>query len=213
MSGLLRWLAVVLVGLSFALSAGSSFAADNGHADAGAKADDHAAPQGKSVPGMIPKKDLSLWSLVTFVLMAGVLGVFVWPALKNGLNERERLVRQDIADAEANRVRSESLIAEREAKLSAVQDEIRELIAEARRDSERLKQDILTAAQKDAEATKQRAINDIERSRDQALAELFDFVSSNVVGATERVIGRSLNDSDHDRLVKQALSEMNLRRN
>jgi F0F1-type ATP synthase membrane subunit b/b' len=56
-------------------------------------------------------------------------------------------------------------------------------------------------------------VAEIERSRDQALAELFEFVSNNVVGATERVIGRSLNQGDHDRLVGQALSEMNIRRN
>jgi F-type H+-transporting ATPase subunit b len=105
------------------------------------------------------------------------------------------------------------MIAEREAKLATVHEEVRELLAEARRDSERVKQDILATAQREAEATKQRAIIEIERSRDQALSELFDFVSNNVVGATERVIGRSLNSGDQERLVTQALSEMNVRRN
>ncbi|HEY4259456.1 MAG TPA: ATP synthase F0 subunit B, partial [Schlesneria sp.] len=108
---------------------------------------------------------------------------------------------------------SEEMIAQREAKLATVADEIRELLAEARRDAERLKQDIVTTAQTESEALKHRAIAEIERSRDQALAELFDFVSTNVVGATERVIGRSLNQGDQDRLVGQALSEMNIRRN
>jgi len=129
------------------------------------------------------------------------------------LSERERRIRQDIADAEANRIKSEALIAEREAKLSKVQDEVREILAEARRDADHTKQDIVAAAQKEADATRQRAIADIERSRDQALAELFDFVSSNVVNATERVIGRSLSSGDHERLVNEALSEMNVRRN
>jgi F-type H+-transporting ATPase subunit b len=133
--------------------------------------------------------------------------------LKAGLTERERKIRQDIADAEANRMKSEQMVKEREAKLAAVHDEVRELIAEARRDSERVKQDILSTAQKEADATRQRAIADIERSRDQALGELFDFVTNNVVGATERVIGRSLSEGDHERLVTQALSEMNVRRN
>jgi F-type H+-transporting ATPase subunit b len=110
-------------------------------------------------------------------------------------------------------MKSEQMVKEREAKLAAVHDEVRELIAEARRDSERVKQDILSTAQKEADATRQRAIADIERSRDQALGELFDFVTNNVVGATERVIGRSLSEGDHERLVTQALSEMNVRRN
>lgn len=158
-------------------------------------------------------QDLALFSLVTFVVYLIVLRLGAWGPLKAGLNERERRIRQDIADAEANRVKSEQLITEREAKLAKVHEEVRELLAEARRDSDRVRHDIVTAAQTEAEATKNRAIAEIERSRDLALAELFDFVASNVVGATERVIGRSLNEGDHDRLVKQALADMNVRRN
>jgi len=196
-------LSLVLVGST----ATWSVAAEEHH-DAGHKAESHDA----GLP-MNFTKDLALFSLVTFVVYVAVLRFGAWGPLKTGLNERERRIRQDIADAEANRIKSEEMIAQREAKLATVQDEIRELLAEARRDAERLKQDIVTTAQKESEATKQRAIAEIERSRDQALAELFDFVSNNVVGATERVIGRSLNQGDHDRLVGQALSEMNIRRN
>ncbi|HEY0984523.1 F0F1 ATP synthase subunit B family protein, partial [Schlesneria sp.] len=102
---------------------------------------------------------------------------------------------------------------EHELKLAKVQEEVREILAEARRDAEHTKQEILATAQKEADASRQRAIADIERSRDQALTELFDFVSTNVVNATENVIGRSLSGDDHDRLVKEALSQINVRRN
>lgn len=158
-------------------------------------------------------QDLALFSLITFVVYLAVLRFGAWGPLRAGLNERERRIRQDISDAEANRIRSEELVTQREAKLATVHEEVRELLAEARRDADRTRQDIVATAQKEAEASKNRAIIEIERSRDQALAELFDFVSNNVVGATERVIGRSLNEGDHDRLVKQALSEMSVRRN
>jgi F-type H+-transporting ATPase subunit b len=188
-------------------AATSASAADEHH-DA-----EHAAEHHDTGLPMDFSKDLALFSLVTFVIYVVVLRVGAWGPLRTGLNERERHIRQDIADAEANRIKSEAMIAEREAKLATVQDEVRELLAEARRDAERTKQDIITTAQNESEAMKHRAIAEIERSRDQALAELFDFVSNNVVGATERVIGRSLNQGDHDRLVGQALSEMNIRRN
>lgn len=211
MSGFGRWFAVLLFVVSFVAGARGALAAEPAHGVQAAE--HHDAPAKKEVPGMIPKRDLALWSFVTFVIMVLILGKFVWPPLQSGLNERERRIRQDIADAEANRLKSEAMIAEREAKLATVHEEVRELLAEARRDSERVKQDILATAQREAEATKQRAIIEIERSRDQALSELFDFVSNNVVGATERVIGRSLNSGDQERLVTQALSEMNVRRN
>lgn len=197
-------LSLVLVGST----ATWGFAAEEHH-DAAHGAEQH----GDAGLPMNFSKDLALFSLVTFVVYVAVLRFGAWGPLRTGLNERERHIRQDIADAEANRIKSEEMIAQREAKLATVHDEIRELLAEARRDAERLKQDIITTAQNESEALKHRAVAEIERSRDQALAELFDFVSNNVVGATERVIGRSLNQGDHDRLVGQALSEMNIRRN
>ena len=158
-------------------------------------------------------KDLALFSLVTFVVYLAVLRVGAWGPLRAGLTERERRIRQDIADAEANRHKSEAMVKEHEARLAKVQDEVREILAEARRDAEHARLEIAATAQKEAEATKQRAIAEIVRSKDQALAELFDFVSNNVLKATEQVIGRSLTGTDHERLVKESLSQLNIRRN
>ena len=205
-------MSLVLGGATVAMAAAPALHAEkeapHGHEAPHAPAAGHAAELPMSFT-----KDLAFFSLVTFLVYCAVLRIGAWGPLQNGLNERERRIRQDIADAEANRIKSEQLIAAREAKLSTVHDEVRELLAEARRDADRLRQDIVTTAQNEAEATKQRAIAEIERSRDQALGELFDFVATNVVGATEREIGRSLGEGDHDRLVQQALSEMEIRRN
>lgn len=205
----------MLVALVALVLAGSVSAADHGpdnHGAAPAHADD-GEHKDEGVPGLIPRGDLALWSLVTFTLMMLVLGKFVWPSLNAGLVERERKIRQDIADAETNRHKSEAMVKEHEARLAKVQDEVREILAEARRDAEHAKLEIVTTAQKEAEATKHRAIAEIERSKDLALSELFEFVSSNVLNATEQVIGRSLTGTDHERLVQESLSQLNVRRN
>ena len=210
MSGFLKWVAVLSLGWVLLCGSQNSVLA----ADHGAHHSETDAPKEKGVPGMVPTgKDLPLWSLVTFVLMMLILGKFVWPSLNAGLIERERKIRQDIADAETNRHKTEAMVKEHEARLAKVQDEVREILAEARRDAEHARLEIATTAQKEAEATKQRAIAEIVRSKDQALAELFDFVSNNVLKATEQVIGRSLTGTDHERLVKESLSQLNIRRN
>ena len=211
MSRYVRWLClgmlVAVVALSLSCTVG---AADHGAVPVHA---DEAKHQDEGVPGLIPRGDLALWSLVTFTLMMLVLGKFVWPALNAGLIERERKIRQDIADAESNRHKTEAMVKEHEARLAKVQDEVREILAEARRDAEHAKLEIIATAQREAEATKQRAIAEIGRSKDLALAELFDFVSTNVLGATEHVLGRSLTGTDHERLVNESLAQMNVRRN
>lgn len=202
---LIRGLSIAVVCLTFALSVPVSVRA-------GSDAPHAAEPHEAGLP-MDWTKDLALFSLVTFVVYLVVLKVGAWGPLRDGLNERERRIRQDIADAEANRLKTEAMVTEHEAKLARVQDEVREILAEARRDAEHAKLEIIAAAQKEAEATKHRAIAEIGRSKDLALTELFDFVSANVLGATEHVIGRSLTGTDHERLVKESLAQMNVSRN
>ena len=217
MSRYFHCLSVGVLCIAFVVGlAGSAFA--EAHTQPGHDAP--AAHQDEGVPGLIPRADLAFWSLVTFTLMMLVLGKFVWPVLNDGLIERERKIRQDIADAQAGRHKSEAMVREHEARLAKVQDEVREILAEARRDAEHAKLDsgvkykkCCLPAQKEAEATKQRAIAEIGRSKDQALAELFDFVSKNVLDATEHVIGRSLTGTDHERLVRESLAQLNVRRN
>jgi len=198
--------------LTYASDDASAPHGEAAHADAAHGDNEHGGGHDGGLP-MDWKTDLALFSLITFGVYLAILRAGAWGPLQAGLNERERGIKQNIADAEASRLKSESLLKEHEQKLAKVQDEVRDILAEARRDAEHTKQEIVTLAQNESEAMKHRAILEIERSRDQALTELFDFVSTNVVNATEQVIGKSLTSADHDRIVKEALSQLNVRRN
>lgn len=152
--------------------------------------------------------DLALWALVVFLIFVYVLKRYAWGPLIAGLNKREQQVRQDLADAENARKKAEQMLAEHQQKLDAVQDEVREILAEARRDADHTKQEIVETARREAEATKDRAVGEINRARDAALKELFDTMSSQVAEATEYVIGRSLTGDDQTRLIDEALGQI-----
>jgi F-type H+-transporting ATPase subunit b len=153
------------------------------------------------------KGDLALWSGITFVIFIMLLGRFAWRPLIAALDKRETRIRDDIAAAEAARIKAEQMLAEHAQTLAKVQDEVRAILAEGRRDAEHAKQDIITAAQKEAEAAKQRALHEIGRARDAALKDLFDVMASQVAQATEHVLGRSLSGADQDRLIDEALAQ------
>jgi F-type H+-transporting ATPase subunit b len=154
------------------------------------------------------KADLALWSLVTFLVFIWVLRRFAWRPLIEGLDRRELRMHRDLADAEAARVKAQELLAEHEERLAKVHGEVREIIAEARRDAEHTKTEILTHAQHEAETARQRAVEDIERARDDALEDLFNVMADQVVTATTHVLGRSLTPEDQDRLIQEALTEV-----
>jgi F-type H+-transporting ATPase subunit b len=159
-----------------------------------------------SLDATLESVDLAIWSLVTFLFFVIVLRKYAWGPMIEGLDKRESSVLHNIAAAESARLKAEKMLAEHAAKLEKVQDEVREIIAEARRDAEHTKNEIIATAQKEAEATRVRAVQDIERARDQALDDLFDHMARCVNEATEQVIGRSLTGADNERLIEEALS-------
>ena len=156
---------------------------------------------------------LAVWSLITFAVFVFVLGKLAWGPICEGLEKREQGVLQNIADAEAARVKSERLLAEHVAKLDMVQNEVREILAEARRDADQTKAEIIATAQKEAEATKNRAVSEINQARDTALDGLFEHMSRAVAQATEQVLGRNVTGADQDRLIQEALRGVNPSRN
>lgn len=206
-------LMIVLVAWAYAPAA----AADEPHPEAAhAEHGEH----GGGLPGLDPlesakgfRGDLMLWSFITFFIFLGILTRFAWVPLRDSLDTREAKIRQDIAAAESHRVKAEAMLRDYEAKLAKSQEEVKQILAEARRDADHAKQEILTTAEKESAAMRHRAVADIERARDQALGELFDFASKNVMQATEQVVGRSLTGSDQERLVREALAGLDLRKN
>ncbi|MEQ8634978.1 F0F1 ATP synthase subunit B [Gimesia maris] len=161
-----------------------------------------------SGPPLHWKTDLALWSLIVFVVFIFVLRAFAWGPLIQALDERELRVITAINTAESKQKESEELVKEHARKIEAAQDEIQAMMVEARSDADRIKQDILAQARQEAESIKTHAVDEIERARELALKDLFDQINGRVIDATEQVLGRALDESDRDRLINEALSQI-----
>ena len=152
--------------------------------------------------------DLALWTLITFVCFLFVMKKFAWGPMIQGLDSREEGIRKAIRDAEEGRRKSQALLAEYDQKLKNAEQTVQEMVAEARRDAERTSQDLIAGARREVEAIRDRATDDIRQAKDTALVEVFTQINTQVVQATEHVLGRALQDDDQDRLVSQALAEI-----
>lgn len=174
------------------------------------KSDDGHSQNGHAEGG-VPidfKMDLALWSLVVFVLFLLVLKKFAWLPMIEGLDRREDGIRKAISDAEEGRLKSQILLAEYEQRLKVAEQTVQGMISEAERDAERTKQDMIASAKREVEAVRDRAKDDIRQAKDTALVEVFTQMNSQIVRATEHVLGRALQDVDQDRLVNEALAEV-----
>ncbi len=194
----------VLADESAAASAVQAESAEESHTDHAAD-DGHDEHHETGVPINF-KGDLALFSLVTFVLFLFVLKKFAWGPLIQGLDNREASIRRAIAEADENRRKSEAMLADYDQKLKAAEQTVQAMVNEAKRDAERTSQDLISAAQREVGAIRERAREDINLARDAALDELFTAMNNQVLLATEHVLGRALSDEDQDRLVQEAMS-------
>lgn len=154
------------------------------------------------------KTDLAIWSFIVFLIFIFVLKKFAWGPLIQALDERELRVVSAIDQAESKQKESEELVKEHAQKIAAAQDEIQAMMVEARSDADRIKQDVLEQARQEAEKIKTHTLDEIERARELALKDLFDQMNGRVIDATEQVLGRALNESDRERLIEEALSQI-----
>lgn len=184
-----------------AVAAGDHGAADHGHGGHHG----HVGTEGVSVAPEEFKTDLAIWSAGIFLVLLAGLSRFAWGPIAAGLEKREAAVLQVLADAETARLRAEKMLAQHEEKLALVQDEVRAILAEARRDADHTRNQIVATAQSEADLLRKRSVEDIGRAKDAAMDELFAFMTQAVSFASEQVVGRSLKGEDHDRLVNESL--------
>ncbi len=153
------------------------------------------------------RTDLAIFSAIVFGLLAAGLYYTAWPKILGALAAREEGIRKAIADAEDAKVQATAFMKEHKGRLEAVENTVKEILAEARRDAEHTKLDITQQAEVEAEAIKNRAIAEINRAKDQALDELFSTLAHQVSKATEQVVGRALTGADQERLIQEAVGQ------
>lgn len=153
------------------------------------------------------KRDLALWTLVVFLLLLAILWKFAWGPISEALVQREQRIADDMAAARAQNEQAKELLHEHEIKLASAADEVRKMLDQARREADAQKQSIIDEAQQAAASEKDRAVREIGAAKNEALRDLADKSVGTAVDLAGRIVGRQLNQSDHENLIKDALDK------
>jgi F-type H+-transporting ATPase subunit b len=151
---------------------------------------------------------LMIWTIVTFLIVLIVLRVTAWKPLVASLAERERNISGAIADAQRIKSEAEALLAKYETMLDRAKDEARSILDEARKDGVAVQEEIRAKATQEAEEFKARAHKEIDLAKDSALKEIWDLAGSLSTELATRVLGRTLNSDDQQRLVRELIHDM-----
>jgi len=157
---------------------------------------------------MTPQAQVFLWTLIVFVVLLGLLWKMAWGPIMHALEEREHNIQKRIDDAEKKFKEAEARMADYEKRIAGAKDEAAAIIAEGKRDVEKVKEDILKQAGEESGKQLDRAKRDIELARHAAVAELRDKMVQLTAELTTRVIEREINAEDHKRFISDSVDRL-----
>ncbi len=167
------------------------------------------AEGGHAAPPLQFRVDTSVFSLIIFLVLAVVLYKFAWKPIAEGLDKREGGIANDIENARVANEQAQANLKQYEEKLASVDAEAAAILAEARQDAVSNKERILADADAEAKRRLERAEAEIAAAKDQAVRELAEMSVDSAVSLAGNIVGRSLQKSDHAKLIEDSIQNFN----
>lgn len=150
----------------------------------------------------------AVWVIAIFLIMLAILYPTAWKNVLAGLQAREQRIRGAIAEAEAARTKAEATLRDYNQQLATAEQRVRDLIAGAQADGERIAAQIRLRGEQEAQEAKERATREIDAARKQAVAEIYDQAAQLSTSIAEKILRRNLNADDQRDLVARSLDQV-----
>ena len=157
-----------------------------------------------------PGLGLMIWTLIAFGVTMFVLSRAALPRIGEALEKRANAVRENIQQSERQREEADKLLEEYRQRLAEAREQADDIAARARKASEAAVAEATNEGKAKREELVAAARRDIEIETRRSLEKIRKEVADLTVLATEKVTRKSLSGEDHQRLVEEALAEVDL---
>ena len=157
---------------------------------------------------ILPAANELIWGTIAFLLLVFLMYRTVWPSVDKAFKDRRDNIEGKLERAEREREEAEQLLERYRRRLRDAEDETRRILEEARANAERVRRDLLSKAEADADRELERARQAIRAERDQAIRQLRNEVGTLAVELATRVVGDSLDRDRQLRLVDEYIDEL-----
>lgn len=148
------------------------------------------------------------WTLVTFLLLAVVLGRFAWKPLIRALDDRQRAIEGSLAEARREREEAGRLLEQQRALVAQAHRERAEAVVRGEKDAERLKAEILEEARRQREQLLRQTEEQVRAGIEQAKASLRATTADLAIRVAEKLLLKNLDEATHRRLVEEYLADL-----
>lgn len=155
-----------------------------------------------------PGLGLMIWTLLLFGFTMWVLSKLAFPKIQEALDKRAKTIAESIDAAERQRRESDELLTEYRARLAEAREQADDIMARARKAAETAEAEASAAGREKREELVAQAKRDIEAETRRSLDQIRTEVADLTVLATEKVTRKTLTAEDQQRLVEEALAEV-----
>ena len=155
-----------------------------------------------------PMTSTVFWSIIVFIILIVVLWKFVLKPVNNMLTKRQDEVRNAIDSAEKQKEEAQQYIEDQKKELDAARTEARQIIEESKTAAKKIKDEIEEKANDKSKIILDSALEEIKAERERSVAAVKNQIVNIAMEATEKIIGKSLSEEEHKRLIEDSLKEV-----
>ena len=154
------------------------------------------------------KLGLMVWTIVCFGITFFVLRRYAFGPIQGAINERRERIRRSLDEADKARDEARRLLEEHRALIGQARGQSEEILAEARRVADSQRRRVKDETEADRQRRLEETKRQIEAETHRALQQIRSEVAELTLVATSKVTGKVLDDSDHKRLIEDAIKDL-----
>lgn len=148
------------------------------------------------------------WVLIAFLILVGAVAKKVWAALTAGLDARAGRIKSHLDEAEKLREDAQSLLAEYQRKQHAAAEEAAGIVAQAKAEAERIREQAEVDLEQALKRREQQAIEKIAQAEAEALGEVRNQAVDLAMAASRRLLADNIDEGKAARLVDEAIKDL-----
>ncbi len=151
---------------------------------------------------------LMIWTIIAFLITLFVLKRYAFAPVQKMIDDRRERIRTAIEEADSARDEARKLLEEHKELMAQARTDAEEILGEARRIGEAQRERVREEADADRQRRLEETQRQIEQATHQAIGQIREEVGRLSALAAEKIVRKTIDDDDQQRLIDEALAEI-----
>lgn len=159
-------------------------------------------------PLVQPDPGLYIWTIVTFLVLVGLLAKFAWRPLLEALESRQDSIRKSLDEAKQAKAELERLHAESARILAQARTDAEGIASATRADANQFREEMKQKARAEAAGIIKNAEKQIELETARAVQQIREEAVNLSVSIASKLLQRNVSKDDNARLIEETFKQI-----